>query len=92
MSVEQTEPLVNGSTLPSHPAHTTSLKITEFLTVRDVEDGAVLQQGLHENEIRMLAMGQQMSLTHLYRFAYRDNKIFHTRKNPVTIDCICEPT
>ncbi len=83
-----TEPLANGDLLPSHPANTTSLKITNYGEVRDAEDGIVLHGGLHQNEIRTLALGQQMSLTHLYRFAIRDKKIFHTRP-AVIIDVEC---
>ena len=88
MSVEQTEALINGADLPDHPAHTTALKVTEYLTVRDAEDGTTLRRGLHENEIRVLALGQQMALGHLYRYTIRNRKVFHTRK-AVIIDVEC---
>lgn len=90
ISVEETtEPLKNGEALPSHPANTTALRITEFGKVFDDGDGRPLETGkLHENEIRMLQSGQVGGLGHLYLYAIRDKKIFHTR-SLVTIDVIC---
>src|SRR5882672_1533569 len=85
-----TELLANGATLPDHPASTTGLKIVSFGQVSDDADGTVLTGGLHQSEISMLMNGSQMSLGHLYRFAIRNGKIFHTRRL-VTIDCKCEP-
>lgn len=85
---ETTEPLRNGQKLPDHPSDTTALKIVKFGAVRDDADGTPLQSGLHQNEIRMLQMGQQMSLGHLYRYAILDGRIFHTR-DLVVIDVCC---
>ena len=85
---DHTEPLRNGSQLPEHPSLTTGKKVVEYGRVWDDADGQVLLSGLHENEVRMLMSGNQMSLKHLYRFAIRDRRIYHTR-NLVCIDVKC---
>lgn len=82
---ETTEPLPNGAELPDHPANTTALQIVSFGKVWDDGDGRPLTAGLHESQVRMLQMGHQMALQHLYLYAIRDRKIYHTR-NLVTID------
>jgi hypothetical protein len=82
---DTTEALPNGANLPEHPALTTSKKITEYGRVWDDADGVTLHGGLHEAEIRNLMNGDQMALKHLYRFAIRNKRIFHTR-NLVCID------
>jgi hypothetical protein len=89
VSGETTEPLKNGADLPDHPASTTSLKIIEYGNVYDDGDGTPLQQGkLREAEVQNLMHGDQMALRHLYLYAIRNKKIYHTR-NLVTIDCEC---
>jgi hypothetical protein len=86
---ETTEPLPNGAALPDHPANTTALKVVEYGKVWDDGDGRPLQSGrLGENEIRMLMLGNQMALQHLYCYAIRDKKIYHTRRL-VTVDVKC---
>lgn len=87
---EFTEPLKNGDLLPKHPSSTTALKIVRYGDVWDDQDGTKLTAGLHENEVRTLMNGDQMALRHLYRYAIRNDKIFHTR-SLVVIDCDCEP-
>lgn len=82
---DQTEPLPNGASLPEHPANTTALKIVEYGKVFDDGDGTPLKGGLHESEVKMLMAGNQMSLRHLYCYAIRDKKIYHTRRL-VTVD------
>lgn len=83
---ETTEPLPNGAELPEHPASTTALKIIEYGKVWDDGDGRPLASGrLHESQVRMLMNGDQMALQHLYLYAIRDKKIYHTRQL-VTID------
>src|SRR6267142_1506448 len=74
-----TEPLRNGDPLPSHPALTTSKKIIEYGEVSDDANGTILYGGLHNNEIAMLMNGNQMALSHLYRYAIRNKHIYHTR-------------
>ncbi len=86
---EQTEPLSNGSELPKHPSLTTSREIVEYGQVKDANDGTVLTSGLHQSEVSMLMKGQQMALGHLYRYAIRNNRIYHTRAR-VVIDCQTE--
>ncbi len=86
---ETTEPLKNGASLPSHPASTTSLKITKFGNVYDDQDGTPLKAGmLRESDISNLMIGDQMALKHLYLYAIRNNRIVHTR-GLVVIDCEC---
>ena len=86
---ETTEPLPNGAALPDHPANTTSLTVIEYGKVFDDGDGRPLETGkLHENEIRMLMNGEVGGLGHLYLFAIRDKKIYHTRRL-VVIDVKC---
>lgn len=87
---ETTEPLRNGDPLPEHPDSTTALKITKFGDVYDDGDGTPLVSGrLRESEVQMLMSGNQMALRHLYFYAIRNKKIYHTR-SLVTIDCECE--
>jgi hypothetical protein len=86
---ETTEPLPNGATLPDHPANTTALRVIEYGKVFDDGDGRPLEAGkLHENEIRMLMNGEVGGLGHLYLYAIRDKKIYHTRRL-VVIDVKC---
>jgi hypothetical protein len=88
---ETTEPLPNGSPLPDHPSSTTALRIVEYGDVYDEADGRPLKAGrLHESAIRMLMDGNVGGLGHLYFYAIRNRKIYHTRKL-VTIDCKCTP-
>jgi hypothetical protein len=83
---DTTEPLPNGATLPEHPASTTALKIIEYGKVYDDGDGRPLLAGkLHESDVRMLMSGHNGALGHLYLYAIRDKKIYHTRRL-VTID------
>lgn len=80
-----TGPLPNGADLPDHPANTTGLQIVSYGKVWDDGDGRPLTAGLHEAQVKMLMLGRQMALQHLYLYAIRDKKIYHTR-NLVTID------
>lgn len=91
--IDVTEPLANGAELPDHPATTTAFKIIEYGTVVDAMDGTVLKRGMHENELRMLMIGQQMALKHLYIYQIRNRRIFHTRDAVViNVECVdCEP-
>lgn len=89
ISDEFTDPLRNGDELPDHPSSTTALKIVKYGDVWDDQDGTRLKVGLHENELRMLMNGEQMALQHLYLYAFRNNRIYHTR-NLVTVDVECE--
>ena len=84
--MDVTAPLKNGDRLPDHPANTTALKIVKFGKVYDSEDGVELGGGLHASELACLMDGNQMALEHLYRFAIRSGKIFHTRAS-VVIEC-----
>lgn len=87
--METTEPLANGAELPTHPELTTALKIIKYGDVYDDGDGTPLRAGvLREGEIRMLMDGNQMALKHLYLYAIRNKRIFHTR-DLVTVDCEC---
>lgn len=79
LSDEYTEPLANGAELPTHPSSTTALKIVKFGSVRDDSDGTPLKIGLEANELSMLMAGEQGALTHLYLYAIKNNRIFHTR-------------
>lgn len=88
-SNETTEPLPNGAELPTHPALTNARRIIAYGRVWDDADGITLLGGLHANEVRMLMSGQQMNLKHLYRYAIRNRRIYHTR-NLVCIDVRCE--
>jgi len=84
-----TEPLPNGAALPEHPGQSTAYKIVSYGNVYDAEDGLPLSAGkLHESMIRMLMGNETGGLGHLYLFAIRDCKIFHTRRK-VVIDCKC---
>lgn len=86
---ESTEPLPNGAKLPEHPASTTSLKVVKYGKVWDDADGKPCIVGLHENEMRMLMAGDQMALQHLYCYAIRGDKIYHTRPLVVVdVDCV----
>lgn len=87
---QTTEALRNGDSLPKHPSSTTALKIVRYGDVWDDQDGTKLTAGLHENEVQTLMNGNQMALRHLYRYAIRNDRIFHTR-GLVTIDVDCEP-
>lgn len=88
---ETTDPLRNGDDLPTHPSSTTALKITKYGNVYDDGDGTPLRAGvLRESEIQMLMDGNQMALRHLYLYAVRDKKIYHTR-DLVSIEVECEP-
>jgi len=88
--MNETEPLVNGADLPTHPSSSTSLKIVKYGNVYDDGDGTPLRRGaLHESEIQMLMNGNQMALRHLYLYTIRGKKIYHTR-NLVTIDVECD--
>lgn len=81
-----TEPLHNGDPLPSHPDDTTAKRITVYGFVYDADNGQQLTAGLHRNELSQLQHGNQMALTHLYRYCIIDRKIYHTR-NAVVIHC-----
>lgn len=86
---DTTEPLANGAPLPEHSGTDTARKIVEYGRVWDDANGITLMSGmLHENEVRMLQMGHNMALGHLYCYAIRDKKIYHTR-NLVVIDVKC---
>ncbi len=84
-----TEDLANGSELPSHPEGTTAKKVVELLGVFDSETETPLQRGLHNSEITSLMHGEQMALQHLFRYAIRSGKIYHTRAS-VYIKVRCE--
>ena len=87
---EVTEPLRNGDDLPTHPSSTTALKITKYGDVYDDGNGTPLRAGgLKENEIQMLMQGNQMALKHLYLYALRNKKIYHTR-DLVVIEVECD--
>ena len=87
--VEETEPLVNGAEVPSHPATTTSRRVTARLAVKDAEDGTKLTAGINRNELMLLMAGERI-LSHLYRYCILNNRIYHTR-NSVIIEVKCEP-
>lgn len=89
ISDEYTEPLANGDELPKHPSSTTALKIVKYGNVWDEQDGTRLKVGLHNNELKMLMSGEQGALQHLYLYAFRNDRIYHTRRT-VTIDVECE--
>lgn len=76
---DTTEPLPNGADLPTHPALTTAKRITDYGDVFDDASGIQLHGGLHANEISRLMSGDQMRLTHLYRYCIRNKRIYHTR-------------
>lgn len=78
-----TESLINGAELPSHPADTTAKRIVSYGKVYDAIDETPLTASLHQNELRMLAEGEQMNLTHLYRYGIFNNRIFHTRQSVI---------
>lgn len=78
-----TEPLKNGDALPEHPNDTTAKRITDYGPVFDADDSTPLTSGLHSNEISQLKRGNQMALSHLYRFTIINNHIYHTRKQVV---------
>lgn len=84
-----TEPLKNGDSLPAHPDDTTAKRITTYGFVYDADDGTQLTAGLHRNEVAQLQSGNQMSLTHLYRYVILDRRIYHTRP-AVVIHCRTE--
>ena len=87
---ETTEPLRNGDDLPTHPSSTTALKIIKYGNVYDDGNGTPLRAGgLKENEIQMLMQGNQMALKHLYLYALRNKKIYHTR-DLVVIEVECD--
>ncbi len=89
MIAATTEPLANGAALPDYPSSTTSLKIIKYGKVYDAEDGRPLTPGtLHNSAVSMLMGNQIGGLGHLYCFAIRDKKIYHTRKK-VVIDVEC---
>lgn len=81
--MDYTDPLRNGVRLPDHPATTTALKVTRYGEVYDAKDHHPLTAGLHANEIRTLMGGGNPALAHLYRYAIRDGRIYHTRSRVV---------
>jgi hypothetical protein len=81
-----TEPLRNGDPLPAHPRDTTAKEIAAYGFVYDADNGTQLTAGLHRNELDQLQHGNQMALTHLYRYCIIDRKIYHTC-NSVVIHC-----
>jgi len=87
----ETSPLRSGDKLPTHPNHTTSLRVIRYGRVLDAEDGHELCAGLHNAEVEMLKHGQG-DLSHLYRYAIvadgGGKRIFHTR-DKVVIDVGC---
>lgn len=83
-----TEPLPNGSELPTHPDGDTGLRITSYGPVKDSTDGTVLHIGLHRSELSMLMAGNKMALGHTYSYAVINNHIYHTRQS-VVIACTC---
>ena len=84
-----TEPLPNGAKLPDHPSDTTAKRIVEYGPVLDATDGTRLRGGLHNNEVSVLMNGEVASLAHLYYYAIRDRRIYHTRP-AVIIHCLTE--
>jgi len=88
----ETSPLKSGDKLPTHPNHTTSLRVVKYGRVHDDADGHELASGLHRAEISMLKY-HEGDLGHLYRYAIvadgDGKRIFHTRKL-VTIEVTCE--
>ena len=87
----ETAPLRSGALVPTHPADTTSLKITSYGKVYDDADGRELMAGLHRTEIVTLQAGQRI-LENMYRYAYVPTSagciIVHTR-GLVTIEVTC---
>lgn len=81
-----TEPLRNGDPLPPHPDDTTAKRITVYGPVFDADDGTQLTAGLHRNELSRLQDGDQMALTHLYRYVITNAHVYHTRPS-VIIHC-----
>ena len=81
---ELTEPLANLAELPPHPAHTTGRKIERVLEVRDATDGVRCTAGLPRNELSLLMNGQRV-LSHLYRYAILNGRIYHTRNQVVCV-------
>lgn len=75
-----TEPLKNGDPLPDHPDDTTAKRITVYGPVFDADNGQQFTAGLHRSEVDQLQHGNQMALTHLYRYTVLDRRIFHTRQ------------
>ena len=83
----ETSPLKSGDKLPTHPSHTTSLRVVRYGRVHDDADGRELCAGLHNAEVEMLKHGQG-NLGHLYRFSMQDGRIYHTRQL-VTVEVEC---
>jgi len=79
----QTSPLRNGDKLPDHPDHTTSLVVTKYGRVFDATDGLELLPNLHRTEQMMLKGGERGGLSHMYRFAVIDGRIYHTRPSVI---------
>lgn len=78
-----TEPLKNGDPLPDHPDDTTAKRITVYGPVYDADDGQQCTAGLHRNELARLQDGDQMALTHLYRYVITNKHVYHTRKSVI---------
>lgn len=82
-----TEPLRNSDPLPNHPDDTTAKQITVYGPVFDADNGQQLTAGLHRNEVNQLQHGNQMALTHLYRYvilrAGEKRCIYHTRPSVI---------
>jgi len=84
----QTESLHNGDPLPPHPASTTSLKVVKYGKVLDAGTGVELHPSLHNNELSLLMSRQRHALGHLYLYAIRNSRIYHTREQ-VVIEVMC---
>ena len=84
-----TEPLKNGAKLPEYPSDTNAKKITEYLTVRDAENGKQLSAGLHRSEVELLKLGIPI-LPHMYRYQIAGGVIYHTRP-AVVVEVSCDP-
>lgn len=83
-----TEPLYNGDPLPHHPADTTSLKVIKYGKVADADNQRELHGGLHNNELSILMNKEKHALGHLYLYAIRNGRIYHTR-DKVVIEVLC---
>src|SRR6185436_15277291 len=85
---EVTEVIYNRGEIPRHPATTTARKVVGLLEARDAEDGTRLTAGLPRNELSLLMNGQPI-LSHLYRYAAINGRIYTTRVNGVVLVVKC---
>ena len=84
----QTEPLYNGDPLPEHAASTTALRVVKYNSVIDADNHRELHGGLHNNELSILMNKEKHALGHLYFYAIRNGRIYHTREK-VVIEVLC---